>query len=179
MKAFSFRRSFSYRGREFRGLSGFAGKPFHPPLTDVTIAAYIIAPVFNVLSFFAGPALGHELYRAAQFVFITGALTSVATTLTGFFDWRTTTKSTQIRRTINAHAWTMITMSVFVVVAIVLHLSNPNETNAPATTAIVSLVVAVLAILGGVIGGTIVFDYGFNVENSKDHPVYHASETDV
>jgi hypothetical protein len=24
-----------------------------------------------------------------------------------------------------------------------------------------------------------VFDYGFNVETSGDHPVWHASETDV
>ena len=33
--------------------------------------------------------------------------------------------------------------------------------------------------LGGTIGGSLVFDYGFNVETAGDHPVWHRSETDV
>jgi hypothetical protein len=33
--------------------------------------------------------------------------------------------------------------------------------------------------LGASLGGGMVFDYGFNVETSGDHPVWHASETDV
>ena len=33
--------------------------------------------------------------------------------------------------------------------------------------------------LGAAFGGTLVFDYGFNVETAGDSPVWHASETDV
>ena len=33
--------------------------------------------------------------------------------------------------------------------------------------------------LGGTIGGGLAYDYGFNVETSGDHPVWHESETDV
>ena len=33
--------------------------------------------------------------------------------------------------------------------------------------------------LGGTLGGTLAFDYGFNVETAGDHPVWHKSETDV
>src|SRR2546423_1167222 len=37
MRIFSFRPSLTLRGRTFKGLRGWAGKPFHPPLTDVPI----------------------------------------------------------------------------------------------------------------------------------------------
>jgi hypothetical protein len=33
--------------------------------------------------------------------------------------------------------------------------------------------------VGGTLGGSLVFDYGFNVENAGDSPAYHRSETDV
>ena len=32
---------------------------------------------------------------------------------------------------------------------------------------------------GATFGGTLVFDYGFNVETAGDSPVWHQSETDV
>jgi hypothetical protein len=36
-----------------------------------------------------------------------------------------------------------------------------------------------LTVLGGALGGTMVFDYGFNVETAGDSPVWHRSEADV
>jgi uncharacterized membrane protein len=42
-----------------------------------------------------------------------------------------------------------------------------------------SLVVAALVSIGATFGGTLVFDYGFNVETAGDSPVWHQSETDV
>ena len=42
-----------------------------------------------------------------------------------------------------------------------------------------TLVAAGLTFLGGTIGGTMAFDYGFNVETAGDSPVWHPSETDV
>lgn len=56
MKRFDFKSGISLRGRQLRGLRGFAGKPFHPPLTDVPIGAYIIAPVLDAIAFFAREA---------------------------------------------------------------------------------------------------------------------------
>ena len=32
---------------------------------------------------------------------------------------------------------------------------------------------------GATFGGSLVYDYGFNVETAGDHPVWHKSETDV
>ena len=39
MRTFSFRPALTLKGRKFKGLRGFAGKPFHPPLTDIPVGA--------------------------------------------------------------------------------------------------------------------------------------------
>jgi hypothetical protein len=41
------------------------------------------------------------------------------------------------------------------------------------------VVVGLLVSLGATYGGSLVYDYGFNVETAGDHPVWHQSETDV
>jgi hypothetical protein len=44
---------------------------------------------------------------------------------------------------------------------------------------VLSVVAAVLVIAGGAIGGSLVYDYGFNVETAGDSPVWHHSEVDL
>ena len=41
-KLFSIKPGITIRGRAFKGLRGWAGKPFHPPLTDIPVAAYFV-----------------------------------------------------------------------------------------------------------------------------------------
>ena len=50
-RLFSIKPSLKFKGRKSKGIRGFAGKPFHPPLTDIPIAAYILAAIFDVVSF--------------------------------------------------------------------------------------------------------------------------------
>lgn len=54
----------------------------------------------------------------------------------------------------------------------------PAEWN-PARFIVLSIVVGVLVAIGAALGGTLVFDYGFNVETAGDSPVRHPSEIDV
>jgi uncharacterized membrane protein len=180
MRTFTFKPSFTLKGRQFNGLRGFAGKPFHPPLTDIPIGAYTLAPAFDLISFIGrNKGWGHDFHQAATFTFIGGALVSLLTALTGFMDWlKSTEKGTQARRTVNAHAWTMITMTVLVLVDIAWRWTS-DAAYTPAGLLILSLVIAVIMFLGSTMGGTLVYDYGFNVENSTDHPVWHVSERDV
>ena len=181
MRTFSFRPSLTVRGREFRGLRGFAGKPFHPPLTDLPVAAYLFAAVFDAISYFGDAAWSRDFYRAASFVLIGGAAVSVLAALTGFWDWlRSTEKGTQVRRTVNAHAWTMVIVTVIVLVDIAIRYFDAwDATATPVVPLVLSVAALVLVTLGGMIGGSLVYDYGFNVENSTDHPAYHVSERDV
>ena len=181
MRTYSFRPSLTLKGRKYKGLRGFAGKPFHPPLTDVPVGAYLLAAAFDVGSLLAGDVLARELYRAATFTLIGGALVSLLAALTGTADWlRSSEKGTQARRTVNAHATTMIVVTLIVVASIVLRLASyDDEPSTPLPALILSVAAALLTALGSTIGGSLVFDYGFNVETAGDSPVWHQSETDV
>jgi uncharacterized membrane protein len=182
MRTFSFRPALQFRGREFHGLRGFEGKPFHPPLTDIPIGAYVLAAVFDVVSRIGYErAWAHDFYRAASFVLIGGAAVSVLAALTGFLDWfQTTEKGTQARRTVNAHAWTMVAVTVLVLADIALRVTQFwGDAFSPTPIVIMTVLAALLTFLGGAIGGSLVFDYGFNVATAGDSPVWHRSELDV
>jgi uncharacterized membrane protein len=49
----------------------------------------------------------------------------------------------------------------------------------PVGIAVLSAVIALLVSLGATFGGSLVYEYGFNVETAGDSPVWHKSETDV
>ena len=182
MRHLSFRPSLTMRGRAFKGLRGWAGKPLHPPLTDIPVGAYLLAATFDIIS-----AVGHnelwarDFYRAASFTLIAGAAVSVLAALTGFWDWlRSTEPGNQARRTVNAHAWTMVTVTVIVLAGVAVRvLAFWDEPSTPGLALAFTAVAAALTALGGTIGGSLVFDYGFNVETAGDSPVWHRSERDL
>jgi uncharacterized membrane protein len=183
VRKFSVRPAITLRGRKFKGLRGFAGKPFHPPLTDVPIGAYILAAVFDLISAVGGEqhAWSRELWHAGTYVFIGGAAVSVLAALTGMFDWlRSSEPGTQARRTVNTHATIMLTVTVLALVDIALRLNGYHtRVCTPPAIAALSVVIAALVSLGATYGGSLVFDYGFNVETAGDSPVWHKSEDDV
>jgi uncharacterized membrane protein len=181
MARFSFRPALTLKGRKFFGLRGFAGKPFHPPLTDVPIGAYVLAATFDLISLiWRDQSWAREFFRAGTFVLIGGVIVSMATILTGFMDWRKSVpKGTQARRTVNAHAITMLTVTGLVLIDIAWRLSADAETSTPAGIAVLTVVLALIVALGATIGGTLVFDYGFNVTTGGDSPVWHRSDRDL
>jgi len=181
MRLFSFRPAFAIRGREFHGLRGMAGKPLHPPLTDIPVGAYVLAAAFDVISVLTSGDLAQELYRAGTFVLIGGGVVSILAAVTGAADWLgSTPRRTQAWRTVNAHALVMVTVTVLVVALIGLRLTAyADEPATPLLGLVLSMLAAALTAVGGAIGGSLVYDYGFNVETATDSPVWHESETDV
>jgi uncharacterized membrane protein len=183
MRRFSVRPAITFRGRRFKGMRGFAGKPFHPPLTDFPVAAYVFAAAFDVISFAGGDdhAWGRDFWRAGTYVMVGGAAVSLLTALTGFFDWwRSSEPGTQARRTINTHAVIMLSATVLVLVDIAFRLNGYHtDASAPVGVMILSLIIAALVSWGATYGGSLVFEYGFNVESAGDSPVWHPSEADV
>jgi uncharacterized membrane protein len=181
-RRFSIRPTLTIRGREFKGLRGFAGKPLHPPLTDIPIAAYLLAAVFDVVSYGAGPtdSVGRDFYVSATHVIIAGAIVSLATALTGFWDWlRSTEPGTQARRTANWHMAVMLTVTAIVLTDIAIRLDQWHHPSASGIVLALSLLAGSLVAFGAAYGGALVFDYGFNVETAGDSPVWHESEHDV
>jgi uncharacterized membrane protein len=171
------------RGRTFKGLRGWSGKPMHPPLTDIPIAAYVFAAAFDVISAIAGPdhVWARELWHAGTYTFIGGAAVSVFAALTGLWDaWKSSEAGTQARRTINAHATIMVTVTVLALVDIVWRLNDYHTSVVtPAGIAVLSVIIGLLVSFGATFGGSLVYEYGFNVETAGDHPAWHRSEIDV
>ncbi|MGZ6827802.1 MAG: hypothetical protein ACXVGH_13525, partial [Mycobacteriales bacterium] len=58
MRHFSVRPALTLRGRTNKGLRGLAGKPLHPPLTDIPIGGYVLGAVFDVVSAVGGRGHG-------------------------------------------------------------------------------------------------------------------------
>jgi uncharacterized membrane protein len=183
MRKFSIRPTLTLKGRKFKGLRGWSGKPLHPPLTDIPITAYFLAAVFDVISVVGGDDHGwaHEFWHAGTYCFVAGVAVSVLAALTGLWDaWKSSEAGTQARRTINTHATIMITVTVLALVDTVWRLNSYNtEVVSPAVIMALSVVIALLVSVGATFGGTLVYDYGFNVETAGDSPVWHKSETDV
>ena len=182
MRHFSFRPSLTLRGRTFKGLRGWAGKPAHPPLTTIPVGAYMLVAAFDVISVLAhDQAWARDYYRAGTFALVAGASVSLLAILAGFWDWlRSTEPGTQARRTVNAHAVTMITVTVLVLAGIATRiLVYPSNHSTPAAAVTLSVVAALLTVMGGTIGGGLAYDYGFNVETAGDSPVWHPSEEDL
>jgi uncharacterized membrane protein len=190
-RLFSIRPALALRGRKFRGIRGWAGKPTHPPLTDFPVVAYVLAAAFDLLSFILGDRRGaHDAFIAATFVIVAGGLVSIATALTGFWDWwkgmerdRSTgplgrAKHTQVWRTANWHMTVMLTVTAIVIVDIAVRIGQWDDHVTSGLVLVLSLLAGALVAYGALYGGTLVYEYQFNVESLKGSTVWDETEQD-
>jgi uncharacterized membrane protein len=185
-RLFSIKPSLSMKGRKFKGIRGLSGKPFHPPLTDIPVAAYVLVAVFDIISFIAWKQnpetnVARDFFVAGTYVIIAGAVVTVPTIITGFWDWlKSTPRRTQAWRTANWHMAVMLTMSMIVAADIMLRFAywdTGYEQGADSTIMILSALIGVLVTFGALYGGAMVYEFGFNVEMDFDH-AYTESESD-
>jgi uncharacterized membrane protein len=195
-RIFSFKPSITLKGRNFKGVRGWAGKPTHPPLTDFPIAAYVLAAAFDAISYAAAAggdgvsSVPHDAFAAATYVTIGGAVFSLGATITGFWDWwkgierdRSVgwlgkANHTQVWRTINTHATIMVTATVLVLVEIVVRLAQYGDGYTQLPVLLLSVIVAILVVWGSFYGGELVYDYQFNVESLEGSTVWEPTEHD-
>lgn len=182
MRHFAFRPSITLAGREGRGLRGLAGKPTHPPLTDIPVAAYLFAAAFDLISVIVGDGeLGRQLFLAGSWTMLGGLIVSVLAALTGWADWHYSSEpGNQARRTINSHAIIMLGVTALALINVLVRLTAlSGHGSSPVWLMILTIVTAALIALGATYGGTLVFDYGFNVEVAGDSPVWAPSEVNL
>jgi uncharacterized membrane protein len=193
---FAIRPGLTLKGREYRGVRGWAGKPTHPPLTDVPITAYVFSAIFDLVSFVLAhgdrtstSTVGHEAFIAATYTIVTGGIVSLGTALTGFWDWWKgidrepkgwlgRAKHTQVWRTINWHATLMLTTTAIVIVDIIVRLAQYSGRVTSIGVLILSLVAALIVATGATYGGSLVYDYQFNVESLEGSTVWDETERD-
>src|SRR6187549_3545534 len=159
MRRFSIRPTLTLRGRTFKGVRGWSGKPFHPPLTDFPIAAYVLAAAFDIISVIGGDDDGWatDFWHAGTYAFVGGVVVSVLAAITGLADaWKSSEAGTQARRTINTHATIMITVTVLALLNLVWRLDQYNTSSAtPTAIMILSVVIALLVSFGATFGGSL------------------------
>lgn len=93
------------------------------------------------------------------------------------FAVRSLRAGTQAGRTAHAHAMIVLTVTALVVVDIGLWWPDAGHSS-PVVVGL-SVAAVVLTALGSTYGGSMVFDYGFNVEIAGDSPVWRRSEDDL
>ena len=193
-RLFSIRPGITFRGRRFFGIRGWAGKPSHPPLTDFPIVCYVLAAAADLVSYIAARGdhadVAHDFFVTGTIVIIAGGIVSIGTATTGFWDWwkgmaRKKTgplgraMHTQVWRTANWHMTVMLTVTALVIVDIALRLSDFDRQAASVAVMILSVAAGLLVAYGATYGGSLVFDYQFNVESlSKDSTVWDETEVD-
>ena len=190
-RIYSIRPTLSLKGRRFQGVRGFTGKPFHPPLTDFPIVCYTLAAVFDLISYFSGSSdpKARDFFVAATFVMVAGYAVGLLAAITGFFDWwkgiprnKSTgpigrAKHTQVWRTINWHAIVMVVAQIVTAIGLfLLRIPDFELGQTQLSWLVLSLIGAGLVLFGAAYGGTLVFEYGFNVENVEE--VWKESEED-
>jgi uncharacterized membrane protein len=151
---------------------GTPGHPLHPALTDATIGAYTFATVAALadVTGISTNAATHGWWLALVF----GLIVTGPTALAGLLDWLDIPSTTPLKRTATTHMITMLTATVFFLIAAVVGHDSFKAGDVSAGPFILTLIGFALLTLGGIFGGSIVFVHGMRVLNLVDEPAKEA-----
>jgi uncharacterized membrane protein len=152
---------------------GLPGHPIHPPLTGITIGSYtfaLVAATADVLGISTNAAT-HAWWLAL----IVGLLSTLLTATTGFFDWLRIPSGTPLWRTATAHMVAMLLASAVFLAAVVAGKGSFDAGNVETGPFVLTLAAYVLLVVGGWLGGSVVFVHGMRVLNLVDEPARKAA----
>jgi uncharacterized membrane protein len=142
-------------------VKGFAGKPSHAPLTDVSVGAYTV----GALMLIAGYA-GLEEEAMAQGALLAigaGLLVAIPTILTGLLDWSDLAKGSRARALANYHLVVMLLATAAFAAAFVLQRPGYLDREVTLDGLVAGCVALGLLTLGGTLGGALAYVYGVRV----------------
>lgn len=73
----------------------------------------------------------------------------------------------------------MVTVTLIVIADIIIRIGQWDDGAVSGVVYAMSSISAFFVSIGASYGGSLVYDYGFNVETAGDSPVWHEPETDV
>ena len=151
---------------------GLPGHPIHPPLTDATIGTYTFATV-AALAEVTGITTNSGAY-GWWIALIFGLIVTVPTALTGFLEWLSITRGTELWKTATAHMIAMLSATVFFALAAIFGHASYTHGNVSGGAFVLTLIGFGILTLGGWLGGAIVFVYGMRVLKLKGEPARRA-----
>jgi uncharacterized membrane protein len=152
---------------------GLPGHPIHPPLTDATIGIYTFATIAAFLD-----VVGITEQSGAYgwwIALIVGLIVTAATALTGFADWLLLEWGSEIWKTATAHMLAMITATVFFGLAAIFGHASYTHGDVSAGAFVLTLIGFGFLMLGGWLGGAIVFVHGMRVLSLVEEPATRAA----
>ena len=140
---------------------GWAGKPLHPPLTDVSVGAYTAGVAMLVLGAFGVEE--EQMAHGALLAVGAGLAVALPTALTGLLDWLALERGTPARTSATVHLIVMSLTTALFVLTFISHLDGYDDGQVEALSLVLGLAAFALLGGGGYIGGTLVFVYGVRV----------------
>lgn len=153
-------------------ITGFPGKPSHPPLTDVAVGAYTAGVAMLVAGAFGLEE--EQMAHGALLAIGAGLAVSLPTALTGLIDWLGIEKGTPRRTVATVHLIAMLLATGMFAVTFVSHLDGYDDGTVEGYVAALGLAAEGLLTAGGYLGGTLVFVYGVRVLARRETPVADA-----
>lgn len=142
-------------------IKGFAGKPSHAPLTDVSIGAYTVGVLMLIVGY-----LGFEeeaMAKGALLAIAGGLIVAIPTSLTGLLDWADISKGSNARKLANYHLSVMLLATAAFAATFVLHRPGYLDSEITLKGLIAGCVALGLLTLGGTLGGALAYVYGVRV----------------
>jgi uncharacterized membrane protein len=152
---------------------GQPGHPLHPPLTDATIGIYTFATVAAVLGKLG--VADHTFAQAWWLALVVGLVTTIGTALTGFVDWLTITRGSELWKTATTHMIAMLTAAVFFLLAALAGHGGYVDREVTTGAFLLTLVGFVALSAGGWLGGAITYVHGMRVLSLPDEPAPRAA----
>jgi uncharacterized membrane protein len=144
-----------------RLVRGLPGHPLHPPLTDATVGAWTVGTLLVLLSWLG--IAERETVEGGLVAIVAGLLFAAPTVVTGFVDYLGIPRGVPRWRTASAHWLVMIAAtSVFLVAAAQLQ-DDFDSGGAGTAGALTTLAAELLLVVGGWLGGTLVYAHGERV----------------
>jgi uncharacterized membrane protein len=152
---------------------GLPGHPLHPPLTDATIGSYTFATIAAILS---AIGVAEDATAKAWWLAVIVALCwTVLTALTGLADWLQISRGTPLWRTATFHALVNLAAGgLFALAAVVGHDDGWRHGAVTTWPFLLTIVGFATLMVGGWLGGTVVFVHGMRVLELQDEPTRKA-----
>lgn len=152
-------------------IKGFAGKPSHAPLTDVSVGAYTVGVAMLIVG--AAGVEQEAMAKGALLAISGGLIVAIPTALTGLLDYFDLPKRSAARKLATYHLFVMLTATGLFAGTWVAQRQGYLDGEVTTLGLILGVAALGLLVIGGTLGGALAYVYGVRVVK-QDVPIADA-----